>query len=499
MNATLALRTGVRLLWERSASVLPVYLFATGLYGIARIPFVLAGLVAFALVSTDGRLARLVEELEGFDAPGPGAGAADPGAVPPGLTDAVTDLLGPDVLALVAVGLLGSLALSVVVSAAGSAAAINALLGLLRDEDGVRAAVVGMGDDWLTLLGVRLLLVAALAAVTVPSVLGVLAAAAASPTLALAVGILAGALSVLLLLGVLLLFAFAEQAVVVDGRGAFGAVRRSAGFPFRRPGAFVGYVAVVVGSIVLTGVLGGAASLVGMGRVPALVGAVVIPPVLDGFKTALYAERELAERETPGVGDRLRGAFVGGLRELGAFVREHPVANAASAAIFAVAIAAGWVTTASLDVRLPVEGEVSNVFGTFPVGTFVNLAVNNWLVAADAAYSGVAVGIPTVTSLALNGVLVGALGGVFDPVSFVALVAPHGVVEIPALVLGGGLGLWLGGVGFRAVRGRTGATGVAAALRRTYRVLLGLVPLFVVAAFIEAFLTPFVASLVVGV
>jgi uncharacterized membrane protein SpoIIM required for sporulation len=85
-----------------------------------------------------------------------------------------------------------------------------------------------------------------------------------------------------------------------------------------------------------------------------------------------------------------------------------------------------------------------------------------------------------------------------DPVAFLALVAPHGVIEIPAIVIAGSAGLSLGGVGVGAVRGRYSDDDVAAAIRRVYRVLLGLVPLFVVAALIEAFLTPLVASAVLG-
>ena len=116
----------------------------------------------------------------------------------------------------------------------------------------------------------------------------------------------------------------------------------------------------------------------------------------------------------------------------------------------------------------------------------------------DLAYSGLAAGIPAVVSLGFNGLVIGAVGGAVDPVAFVALVAPHGIVEVPALVIGGAAGLRLGGVAIGALRGRYDDGDVAAAIRRTYLILLGLVPLFVVAAFVEAFLTPAIASAVLS-
>ncbi|MDS0296052.1 stage II sporulation protein M [Halogeometricum luteum] len=509
MNVSTALRAGVRMLSEYSASVLPVYLLVTGLSGVVRVPMVLALLAAFALVSLDGRLGRVLDiageiDFGEVESGGIEGGTVDPGAIPPGLGDAVANLFSPEVAALVGLGVLGSLLLSFVISPVMNAASVHGVFGPLRGDDAVRSALLGARDDWLSFLGVQLLLLVALAASAVPFVLLSLLGSALShgggiAGAATVLGTLAGALlSGLLVLAVLLLFAFAEQAVAVDGLGAVAAVRRSAGFPFRRPTDFVGYVAVALGALILAGGVALVASLGGAARVSSLLGAVLVPPVLDGFKTALYAERDLPRRETPPLGDRFRAAYGGGLRALGAFVREHPLANAVSAVCFAGGFAGGWAATSPYAIEVPIEGEIAAVFGSFPLATFVNLAVNNWLVAADAAYGGVVFGVSSVTSLVFNGLVVGALGGVFDSRLFAALVVPHGVIEVPALVLGGGIGVWLGGVGLRVAGGRTGVDGLAAAVRRAYRVLLGLVPLFVVAAFVEAFLTPRIASLLVG-
>ncbi|RLM56871.1 stage II sporulation protein M [Halobellus sp. Atlit-31R] len=517
------------MLWERSASVLPMYLLVSGLYAVARAPLLLAGLLALWLAAATGRLEPVVDALRGAGAsPSTDSGdaaSADPGPVgaeqvSPELADAVAALATPEIVGLVALGVLLSALFAVLASAVGSAAAIGTVYGLLQDRDGIVVGIEGTGRYWRSVLGVRLLLLLAITVVLVP--IGAVVASVAGPAVGspsdvaatvdpgagpspgaslLAIGtVFVGSLVAFVLVAVVfLLFAFAEQAVVVDDLGAVAAVRRSAAVPFRRPVAFLAYVAVAIGSLAVTGAIAGAASVAGAGRLTGLAGAIVIPPVLDGFKTSLYAERPLPPTiEVAPVGTRLRAAFGGGLRAAGRFVADAPLANLASLAIVTAGGVIGWRATASLGVSLPVDSDVGNVFGAFPGGAFVNIAVNNWLVAADLAYSGLAAGVPAAVGLGFNGLIVGAVGGVFDPIAFLALIAPHGVVEIPALVVSGGLGLWLGGVAVGGLRGRVGIGGVAAAIRRAYRVLLGLASVFVFAAFVEAFLTPAIASLVLA-
>ena len=512
VNPSTALRTGARLLWERSASVLPVYLLASGLYGAARAPLVVAAVAAVWLLAAAGRLDPFLDRLRAAEGgpidPGTGAGPGS-GSLPPELGDAVAGLLTPGVVLLLVGGALGAAVLAVLASAVGNAAAVGGLVGLLRGDDGVRAAVTGVRRHWRAFVGVRLLLLAAIAVVLTPlfglvaAVIGVTADAGGLTgvgALGIVAAVLGGLVTLLAVLVVLVLFAFADQAVVVDDIGAVAGVKRSLRLPLQRPTAVLGYVAVAIGAVLVSAVVGSLAATAGAPRAAALAGTILVPPVVDGFKTALYAETELpAESETaPPIGTRLRMAFGGGLRSAGAFVRDHPLATLASLGCFAAGGAVGWIAARSTGVNFPIGGDVGSVFGTVPVGTFVNLATNNWLVAVDLTYSGLAAGVPAVVTLVFNGLVVGAVGGVFDPVAFLALVAPHGIIEIPALVIGGAAGLSLGGVGIGALRGRYDDGDVAEAIRRTYRVLLGLVPLFVVAAFIEAFLTPAIASVVLG-
>jgi uncharacterized membrane protein SpoIIM required for sporulation len=508
VNPVTALRTGVRLLRARTASVLPVYLLAAGLYGIARTPLVVAGVAAVWALSSAGRLEPFVDLLRDGGGRSVDPGPVEGGELPAGLGEAVGGLLTPTTLLLVGAGALAAAALAVVASGVGNAAAVGGLLGLLRDDDGVRSAVAGARRHWRSFVGVRLLLVAAVATAVAPLVVLVAAVGGSitggfDPAAAVGVAavVLGGLVTAILVAVVLVLFAFADQAVIVDGLGPVAAVGRSLRLPLRRPVAVLGYVAVATGSLVGSAVVGSLAATAGAPRVTALVSTILLPPVVDGFKTSLYAERPYpagSNTGVPPVRNRLRSAVVGGLKAVAGFVRNRPFTNLASLGCVAAGGVAGWVATASLGFDLPVGADVGAVFGAVPIGTFLNLATNNWLVTVDLAYSGLAAGVPAVVSLAFNGLVIGAVGGVVDPVAFLALVAPHGVVEVPALVIGGAAGLRLGGVGIGAVRGRCDDREVAAAIRRTYRILLGVAPLFVVAAFIEAFLTPAIASVVLA-
>jgi hypothetical protein len=242
------------------------------------------------------------------------------------------------------------------------------------------------------------------------------------------------------------------------------------------------------------------ATAAGAPRASGLVTALVLPPVYDGFKTALYLPRvdegPTGVAVTPG---RLVGGLRRGVRALGAFGRDHPLAWGGALATFALGGVAGYrlAVRYATPTTLPV-GEGASSLGPLPAGAFVNIAANNWLVGAETAFGGAALGVPAAAGLLFNGVVVGLVGGLVDPRAFVALVAPHGVLEVPALAVAGGVGYHLGGVVLGALRGRQSQATVARRLRASLRVLVGLAVAFVVAAAVEAFLTPTLAARVLG-
>ena len=616
MTPTDALRSGFRLLGSRTRDTLALYLVAAGAVFAARVPLLVALGVAVAVLASQGRIAPVVEQLDELDSQLGEGGLGEspaPGTtpdLPSGLDQAIAGLVTPTTSVLFVVGVLATLLAVVVAQAVSSAVTLTGIVGALDDDDPVAAGLSGLSRTG-SYLGVWFVRLALLAVVTgLALVVGGFGSSLGA--LGVLVGLLVGLVWLLAVLVVFLLLAFAGQAIAVDEVGVAGALKASAGFPVREPFGFVVYVVVAVVAYGGAGVLTLLLSVLGVPRLAALVALVVVPPIVDGFKTALYADRavppvaggatraagaradggresddttesgrepdetterdrEEGEAETadgfvwgpssdasasggdasesasdvsdsagdtssaadeasdssgdaserspeeslpdaaefgdPGagtrqsLGSRLVGGFRRGLRRLGGFVVGHPLANLAALALFAVSIAAGWQLTADVGTRLSGPSNVATVFGETSLeatAVFGNIAANNWLVAATASFGGLGFGVPTAVSLLFNGVLIGALGGVFDRLTFLALVAPHGVIEIPALAVAGGLGLHLGRVAYRGVRGRVTVDAVADELRLAFDVLVGLAVVFVVAAAIEAYLTPLVASWILG-
>lgn len=560
MNVGTALRSGVRVLLDRPASVLPIYLLVAGVTATARVPVVVGLAAIVGILAADGRLDALFTELEALDTDALDESSPDAAAesLPPGFEEALLDLFSPEVLLLGVGAVLASVVVSVLANGIGNAAAINGVYGCLYDGDGVEDAVVGVGRDWKPFVGITLVQLGVLVVGSLPLVLGasLFVVSPIAGTAATLVGLL---LSMGVVLVGLVLLAFAGQSVVVDGTSLGGAIRRSVGFPFRQPMGFLAYVLVALAVFVGLGILSVIFSALGVSQLSGIVGPLLVFPFLDAFKTALYADRPFsspfgdtltspstesvatdggdrspsderlgddpqpstdeqatvdaeqpvstgpvveetdrsaAADDRPAYRHRFLGAFRDGLVALGGFTRHHPVSIFGAAALFVAAAVGGWQLTAEYAVDLPAGAEPGEVFGAFPVAAFVTIAANNWLVSATAIYGGVALGVPTAVDMLLNGGIVGAVAGVADPLVVVALVAPHGVIELPAIVVAGGLGFHLAATVAGVFRDNRTSADLAETLRLAYRVLLGLAVVLVVAAFIEAFVTPAIADVV---
>ncbi|WP_224333330.1 stage II sporulation protein M [Haloprofundus halobius] len=499
MRISTALRSGFRLPDRHPVTVLPFYLLTASVGVVVRVPLFVGVAVAVAVLSSTGRLDAFAEGIQRVDF---AAIDAENPTIPPELGEALTVLVTPTTVAVLALSVLASLVVGLVTTAVVRAGTLSAVLAAIDGEEPTVGGVRGASRLWRPFVAFLLLrsvlfgglfLVAAVVAVVLVMV------TTSEVVQVLLVGtVVLVALGFALVIGLLL--AFTEQSLVVDEAGLVGALRASVRFPFRRPVDFLFYALVAGAVLVGNGIVVSTAGALGVAQAGALLSVLVVSPIFDGFKTSLYAERGLSERDDERASYRRRSVARtrDGLGALGRFVVEHPVWNLVATLVLAGSILAGYAATSGYGIQIGAPGDVAGVFGTFPLNTFVNIAANNWLVAAGSAYGGLAFGVPAAVSLAVNGLLVGALAGIFELTPFLALVAPHGVVELPGLVVSGALGLHLGRVGWRAFRGRESATSVAEQLQHAFRILVGLAVVFVVASFIEAFLTPRIAAVVLG-
>jgi len=129
-----------------------------------------------------------------------------------------------------------------------------------------------------------------------------------------------------------------------------------------------------------------------------------------------------------------------------------------------------------------------------PLGMSIGIAANNLFVALRTAIFGVLASIGTVFMLLYNGVMLGAFQyffverGLFRE-SFLTIWI-HGTLEISAIIIAGAAGLVAGsGLLFPGTYTRRQAFQLS--MRRGLKIFIGLIPMFVLAAFFEGFLTRF--------
>ncbi len=137
-----------------------------------------------------------------------------------------------------------------------------------------------------------------------------------------------------------------------------------------------------------------------------------------------------------------------------------------------------------------------NPFGIYEHGnsllTWLGIMVNNIAVALRIFASGLLLGLPTLYDLAQTGVMVGVFDQLFAAkglgIDFWLVVFVHGTLEITAIILAGGAGLILGkGYLFPGTIRRMDSFRQGA--KDGMKIIIGLLPVFALAAFFEGFIT----------
>jgi uncharacterized membrane protein SpoIIM required for sporulation len=121
------------------------------------------------------------------------------------------------------------------------------------------------------------------------------------------------------------------------------------------------------------------------------------------------------------------------------------------------------------------------------------IMTNNMSVAFSTFALGITAGLGTVYMMAFNGLLIGVIGMACwlsgMSVQLWSFVAPHGVLELPAIFIAGGAGLRIAqGLLFPGILSRRDS--LARGGLEAVQLLLGTVPILIVAGLIEAFVSP---------
>ncbi len=133
-----------------------------------------------------------------------------------------------------------------------------------------------------------------------------------------------------------------------------------------------------------------------------------------------------------------------------------------------------------------------------PLGLFLVIFLNNSVKTIGAVILGIFFGLPPLFFVCFNGFILGALISELKPVVGYGVIAasilPHGVVEIPIMLLATALGFTVGWESLKWARRRRSAVRIQ--LRRGLKVYLRwLLPGLAIAAAIEVFATPFIIGL----
>jgi len=122
-----------------------------------------------------------------------------------------------------------------------------------------------------------------------------------------------------------------------------------------------------------------------------------------------------------------------------------------------------------------------------------SIMTNNLSVSFTTFALGITAGIGTIWMMAVNGMLIGVIGAATWQAGMAlqlwSFVAPHGVLELPAIFIAGGAGLEIArGMLFPGLLPRRESLALAGG--RAARLVLGIVPILVIAGIIEGFLSP---------
>lgn len=488
------------ILRHRPDDFFPLYFLGAAIPAVTQMITIIGLIGGYVYLAVTGRLDRLQTYLSTTDIgppPEPGTPAFTEWAN--GLLPVLELIFPPGVLVLISFTLLASLVTAFVLYSAVTAGQLAVCFARIHRKRALPTALTAARNYWISFLGLYLFE----AVIWILSTLIVLLLIFLSVQFSFLVGGVVALFAVpIWIIGVTVtraVFVFAPVAVIVDEISAFTAVKTAILFIRHHPtDAFV-YYSLAITVLVLYSGITAFFSTVGSGSVVALVGILFVSPVLDIYKTTVFADSRGSLPSIPPSPRRLRTQIRTGLHRgwssLISFVLTSPGYLATGFVLLLFGAYTGWLLAAPFTPIIDASIE-SRIATLFPVTAALEFFGNNWSVAFTIAYAGIAFGLPSAVLLWVNGVSIGVLYQLeINKPAFVGFVTPHGIIEIPSIVIAGALGLKLGVQTWRAWRTNTGKEVLTNALARMFWIVVGLGILLAIAGFIEGFISPFVARI----
>lgn len=149
------------------------------------------------------------------------------------------------------------------------------------------------------------------------------------------------------------------------------------------------------------------------------------------------------------------------------------------------------------------KGDPMGIYGSMESGEmFLQITINNILVSLRVIALGILASVFTFIELLKNGIMVGVFftflykNNVFETAMLTVWI--HGVIEISSIVIAGGAGILLGNsLLFPGTYSRTES--FVRGARSSVKIAVGLVPLFIIAGFLESFVTRYYQNIWVGI
>ena len=325
----------------------------------------------------------------------------------------------------------------------------------------------------------------------------------------IAIFVLSIILCIILWLVVMVLLFFAEECIVIEGMGVIGSVKRSKDIVTGNIGSVLIFILILIVAFiaffVIESIFEVIALLFNSSLTPffMLFIIVILVPWIQLSKLNFFLDRtgvEVKEMDKEiEIIKTVREFIARSPYILIDFIRKNKVYLLAALSVYGIGVGIGYYMGHSFSflseetMMVLSEGwEEQRWLGPYismPLIDTIYYFSNNIGVAMNLGLSGIFLGVPTIAGSIVNAALVGMFYGIIPAETASMFIVVHGIPELMALVIATAAGIKLG------VKIMGSPENGAEALMETLEVVLATSLLLGIAAFLEAFVTPIVISL----